>query len=90
MHMADKTRDGGPSSAVTGGAQGARARVTTSVTIAKELLDLLSDVAIVRAFGRRGQPSVSDVIAELITRHRPSLEREADKLKRIESKRAPR
>lgn len=75
---------------MTGGAQGARARVTTSVTIAKELLDLLSDVAIVRAFGRRGQPSVSDVIAELITRHRPSLEREADKLKRIESKRAPR
>jgi predicted CopG family antitoxin len=50
---------------------------TTAIYIPKETHALLRLVAMRRANAGSGRPSVSDVIADLIERHRAELEAEA-------------
>lgn len=52
---------------------------TTAIHIPREDLALLRRVAVERANRNGGRPSVSDVLRELIDRHRAELEREASR-----------
>lgn len=53
------------------------ASATTAVHIPKDQLALLRRVAVERANREGGRPSVSNVLRDLIERHRAELEREA-------------
>ena len=52
-------------------------RQITSIYLSASVLRLLRNVAASRAEKHGGRPSVSDVVRELIERHRKELEREA-------------
>jgi hypothetical protein len=49
---------------------------TTAIHVPKATLSLLRRVAVARADDRGGRPSVSAVLAELVERARPELEKE--------------
>jgi hypothetical protein len=50
---------------------------TTSVHLPSDLLRLLRLVAVVRASRHGGRPSVSDILRELLEKHRREFETEA-------------
>ncbi len=51
--------------------------LTTTISLSREDLELINRVALVRKFKRgRGRASVSDVVRDLINRHRAVLEDE--------------
>lgn len=55
------------------------ASATTAIHIPREDLALLRRVAVERANREGGRPSVSDVLRELIDKHRAELEAEAER-----------
>jgi hypothetical protein len=77
----------------TGGAHPdpAKVKVATTVHLTRETLELLRDVALARHISdigalnkhervkTRNQPNISDIISDIVDRHRPALEDERER-----------